>query len=144
VRAFQLVCSRYLNANITKGVATVDTIARFHSVGINYAPNLLISTQITIGHSQVEHETSHGSMSRTRWALGADAGEGLTVNGHKFGSEDEGAPMLVSWIVITPPLSYMILFSARWSVKAWAAMCTLTIAEKVAQARPTSNIYIQL
>jgi hypothetical protein len=83
-------------------------------------------------------------MSRTRWALGADAGEGLTVNGHNFGAEDEGAPMLVSCIVITPPLSYMILFSVHWSVKAWAAMCTLTIAEKVALARQTSNTSTQL
>jgi hypothetical protein len=47
------------------------------------------------GHQQLEHETSHGSMSRTRWAIGPDSNEGITVNGHKFGAEDEGAPMLV-------------------------------------------------
>jgi hypothetical protein len=35
-------------------------------------------------------------MSRTRWAIGPDGNEGITVNGHKFGAGDEGAPMLVS------------------------------------------------
>jgi hypothetical protein len=34
-------------------------------------------------------------MSRTRWAIGSDGNDGITVNGHKFGAGDEGAPMLV-------------------------------------------------
>jgi hypothetical protein len=50
------------------------------------------------GHLQLEHETSHGSMSRTRWAISSDSNQGITVNGHKFGAEDEGAPMLVKYL----------------------------------------------
>ncbi|KAL1691225.1 hypothetical protein GGG16DRAFT_113392 [Schizophyllum commune] len=48
---------------------------------------------LPIGHSQQEHETSHGSMSETRWAL-ADQDGNIELNGRRFGNEDEGAPML--------------------------------------------------
>jgi hypothetical protein len=48
------------------------------------------------GHSQQEHETSHGSMSRTRWAVDGPEGTAVEVDGRKFGASDEGAPLLVS------------------------------------------------
>jgi hypothetical protein len=46
------------------------------------------------GHPQAEHDTSHGSMSKTQWAL--DGGENaiLEIDGHKFAANDAGAPML--------------------------------------------------
>lgn len=50
----------------------------------------------TEGHTQQEHETSHGSMSRTKWAVYEPDGPILEVNGRKFGTSDDGAPMLVS------------------------------------------------
>jgi hypothetical protein len=50
------------------------------------------------GHLQQEHETSHGSMSKTRWAIAGPDGAALELDGHKFGSNDEGAPMLCSQI----------------------------------------------
>ncbi|KAH8114640.1 hypothetical protein DFH11DRAFT_1764593 [Phellopilus nigrolimitatus] len=46
------------------------------------------------GHSQPEHFTSHGSMSRTRWAVDGPNGTVVELDGHKFGSSDDGAPML--------------------------------------------------
>jgi hypothetical protein len=51
------------------------------------------------GHPQQEHETSHGSMSKTRWAVDGPDGEVLELNGRKFSSNDDGAPMLVSHIL---------------------------------------------
>ncbi|KAH8114634.1 hypothetical protein DFH11DRAFT_1508479 [Phellopilus nigrolimitatus] len=46
------------------------------------------------GHSQPEHSTSHGSMSRTRWAVDGPNGTVVEFDGHKFESNDDGAPML--------------------------------------------------
>ena len=46
-----------------------------------------------IGHPQPEHSTNHGSMSRTRWAVEGH-NESIEVDSHKFGSNDDGAPML--------------------------------------------------
>lgn len=35
-------------------------------------------------------------MSRTRWAVEGDDETAVEIKGHKFGSNDEGAPLLVS------------------------------------------------
>ncbi|KAH9912631.1 uncharacterized protein BXZ73DRAFT_56103, partial [Epithele typhae] len=51
---------------------------------------------LPLGHAQREHDTSHGSMSYTRWAVDGPDGTVLEVDGRKFGSHDEGAPMLCS------------------------------------------------
>ncbi|KAJ3555965.1 hypothetical protein NM688_g2286 [Phlebia brevispora] len=53
---------------------------------------------LPLGHPQQEHETSHGSMSRTRWAVDGPDGTAFEVNGRKFGSNDDGAPMLCSMV----------------------------------------------
>ncbi|CAK5283767.1 unnamed protein product [Mycena citricolor] len=45
-------------------------------------------------HPQQEHETHHGSMSRSSWSIDGPDGSVLELNGHKFGSEDDGAPMM--------------------------------------------------
>lgn len=52
----------------------------------------------TSGHPQQEHETSHGSMSKTQWAIAGPDNTVLELDGHKFGFNDEGAPMLCSQI----------------------------------------------
>ena len=49
-----------------------------------------------IGHPQQEHETSHGSMSKTKWAVDGPDGTALEVGGRKFGTNYVGAPMLCS------------------------------------------------
>ncbi|KAJ7722957.1 hypothetical protein B0H16DRAFT_1895971 [Mycena metata] len=50
------------------------------------------------GHSQQEHETHHGSMSKTRWAVDGPDGTILELNGRKFGKDDDGAPMLCNLV----------------------------------------------
>ncbi|KAJ7509859.1 hypothetical protein B0H11DRAFT_2270198 [Mycena galericulata] len=50
------------------------------------------------GHPQHEHETHHGSMSKTRWAVDGPDGTILELNGRKFGSDDDGAPMMCNLV----------------------------------------------
>ncbi|KAH9171595.1 hypothetical protein EDB89DRAFT_1906874 [Lactarius sanguifluus] len=45
------------------------------------------------GHPQKEHETSHGSISRTRWVIDGSDDTSAELKGHKF-SNDEGGLML--------------------------------------------------
>jgi hypothetical protein len=45
-------------------------------------------------HTQKEHATSHGSMTQTRWAIEGPDHAGLELEGRKFSSNDEGAPMM--------------------------------------------------
>ena len=46
------------------------------------------------GHPQKEHETSHGSMSRVKWSVEGLEETALEVGGHKFATNDDGAPMM--------------------------------------------------
>ncbi|KAI0253465.1 hypothetical protein BJV78DRAFT_1153081 [Lactifluus subvellereus] len=50
------------------------------------------------GHTQQDHETSHGSMTQTRWAIDGPDEAGIELGGRKFSSNDEGAPMLCNLI----------------------------------------------
>jgi len=50
------------------------------------------------GHSQKEHETSHGSMTQTRWSIEGPDGTGIELEGHRFSSDDEGAPMMCNLV----------------------------------------------
>lgn len=50
------------------------------------------------GHPQNQHETSHGSMSKTQWAIEGPEGTTRELGGRRFGSTDEGAPMLCSLV----------------------------------------------
>jgi len=50
------------------------------------------------GHAQQEHETSHGSMTQTRWAVDGPDGASLELGGRKFSSNDEGAPMMCNLV----------------------------------------------
>ncbi|OBZ77080.1 hypothetical protein A0H81_03826 [Grifola frondosa] len=51
---------------------------------------------LPLGHTQQEHDTRHGSMSKTRWTIDGPDGTILELDGRKFGSNDDGAPMLCS------------------------------------------------
>ncbi|KAH8977864.1 hypothetical protein EDB86DRAFT_3157238 [Lactarius hatsudake] len=53
---------------------------------------------LPFGHPQQEHETSHGSMSQTRWVVDDPNGAGLEIEGHKFSSNDDGGPMLCNLV----------------------------------------------
>ncbi|KAG1805444.1 uncharacterized protein BJ212DRAFT_1391820 [Suillus subaureus] len=56
---------------------------------------------LPLGHPQQEHETRHGSMSSSRWAIDGPDGTGLEVEGRRFSSNDEGAPMMCNIICQT-------------------------------------------
>ncbi|KAF8340910.1 hypothetical protein F5887DRAFT_1062589 [Amanita rubescens] len=53
---------------------------------------------LLLGHSQQEHETSHGSMSNVRWSVDGPDEEGLEVGGRRFSTNDEGVPMMCSLV----------------------------------------------
>ncbi|KAH8993667.1 hypothetical protein EDB83DRAFT_2304539 [Lactarius deliciosus] len=53
---------------------------------------------LPLGHTQQEHETSHGSMTETRWAVDGPDDASLELGGHKFSSSDEGAPMMCNLV----------------------------------------------
>lgn len=50
------------------------------------------------GHTQQEHETSHGSMTQTRWAIEGPDGIGVELRGRKFAANDEGTPMMCNLV----------------------------------------------
>ncbi|KAJ7698920.1 hypothetical protein B0H17DRAFT_1049693 [Mycena rosella] len=52
------------------------------------------------GHPQQQHETHHGSMSKTRWTVDGPDGTILELNGRKFGSDDDGAPMMCNLVCL--------------------------------------------
>ncbi|KAF8685038.1 hypothetical protein RHS04_00828 [Rhizoctonia solani] len=56
---------------------------------------------LAAGHGQQLHETSHGSMITTQWVLQPDAEDedpAYELQGRRFGSGDEGAPMLCNLV----------------------------------------------
>ncbi|KIK75265.1 hypothetical protein PAXRUDRAFT_835730, partial [Paxillus rubicundulus Ve08.2h10] len=55
---------------------------------------------LPLGHSQQEHETRHGSMSNARWSVDGPDEEGLEVEGRRFSTNDDGAPMM--WVTCIP------------------------------------------
>ena len=50
------------------------------------------------GHTQQEHETSHGSMTHSRWAVYGSDEMAIELGGRKFSSEDDGAPMMCNLV----------------------------------------------
>ncbi|CAE6468707.1 unnamed protein product, partial [Rhizoctonia solani] len=64
-------------------------------------PNCEYLCTLPLGHGQQLHETSHGSMITTQWVLQPDADDedpAYELQGRKFGSGDEGAPMLCNLV----------------------------------------------
>ncbi|KAJ7087696.1 hypothetical protein C8R43DRAFT_1244821 [Mycena crocata] len=53
---------------------------------------------LPLGHPQQEHETSHGSMSRTTWSINGPDDTILELKGRKFASNDDGAPMMCNLV----------------------------------------------
>ncbi|KAF9443582.1 hypothetical protein P691DRAFT_778790 [Macrolepiota fuliginosa MF-IS2] len=50
------------------------------------------------GHPQQEHETSHGSMSKTKWVIEGPDGTAIELNGRRFAANDDGAPMMCNLV----------------------------------------------
>ena len=82
----------------------------------------------TIGHTQQEHETSHGSMSGARWQI---IGHSMEVGGRQFASNDDGAPMMVTFLAV-PQLTriLIILSSVPWSAALWDAIYMLPLVSQ--------------
>ncbi|KAI9444004.1 hypothetical protein H4582DRAFT_2189914 [Lactarius indigo] len=53
------------------------------------------------GHPQQEHETSHGSMSKTRWVVDGGDDTGVELDGRTFASNDDGGPMLCNMVCVS-------------------------------------------
>ncbi|KAG8930696.1 hypothetical protein FRC01_002390, partial [Tulasnella sp. 417] len=53
---------------------------------------------LPLGHLQPEHDTAHGSMERTAWAVEGNSDAVVEVKGRKFAAQDDGAPQLCSSI----------------------------------------------
>ena len=75
---------------------TADITARFQEVRLQWCSRDASRWWVTLskGHPQREHETSHGSMSRVKWSVEGPEDAVFEVNGHKFGTNDDGAPMM--------------------------------------------------
>lgn len=56
-----------------------------------YSPTLNLE-----GHPQNEHETAHGSMEHTAWAIEGNADATVEIQGRKFAAQEGGAPQLCS------------------------------------------------
>ncbi|KAA1477853.1 hypothetical protein DENSPDRAFT_787266 [Dentipellis sp. KUC8613] len=52
---------------------------------------------LRLGHTQREHETSHGSMAHARWAIDSPDGT-VEHEGRKFSTNDDGAPMMCNLV----------------------------------------------
>ncbi|KAG8930698.1 hypothetical protein FRC01_002392 [Tulasnella sp. 417] len=53
---------------------------------------------ISAGHPQAEHDTAHGSMELTAWAVEGNVDAVVEVQGRKFAAQETGAPQLCSSI----------------------------------------------
>jgi len=51
-----------------------------------------------VGHPQQEHDTRHGSMSRSRWLIEGPDDATIEIEGRRFSTNDEGAPMLCNLV----------------------------------------------
>ncbi|KAK4689286.1 hypothetical protein P7C73_g826, partial [Tremellales sp. Uapishka_1] len=57
-----------------------------------YKVALLLTDPPLTGHREREHETRHGNMTKSQWTMSDSMA--VNIGGHKFGSGDDGAPML--------------------------------------------------
>jgi hypothetical protein len=51
-----------------------------------------------LGHTQQDHETSHGSMTRTRWEVDEPDRTSLELRGRTFSPNDDRAPMMCNLV----------------------------------------------
>ncbi|CUA74255.1 hypothetical protein RSOLAG22IIIB_05485 [Rhizoctonia solani] len=86
-----------------EGVHTHDTDGNaFHYCNVR-CPSCEYLCTLPYGHAQRLHETSHGSMKTTEWVMQSDkdgAGLAYELQGRKFGSGDDGTPMLCQLVCV--------------------------------------------
>lgn len=76
-----------------RNVYTAVTTAHCREVCLLIICSTMLLRQL-LGHAQKEHETSHGSMSKTSWLVEGADGTTIQLDGRKYASSDEGAPMM--------------------------------------------------
>ncbi|KAF9239496.1 hypothetical protein BU15DRAFT_88040 [Melanogaster broomeanus] len=69
-----------------------------HSLDPRHAASCQYFCTLPMVHSQQEHETRHGSMSNVRWSVDGPDKEGLEVDGRRFSTNDDGAPMMCNLV----------------------------------------------
>lgn len=84
-------------AHLITAAKTVVTIARFRLVS-SFGHSETRLRHPSLGHNQQEHETSHGSMSHTHWAVDGVDGASIELKGRRFSANDEGAPMMCNLV----------------------------------------------
>ncbi|KAI0035522.1 hypothetical protein K488DRAFT_76563 [Vararia minispora EC-137] len=77
-----------------------DTINPFHFCNVT-CTDCGYYCILPFGHSQQEHETSHGSMSGSTWSVQGPESTSVEVNGRKFSAGDDGAPMMCNMICLS-------------------------------------------
>jgi hypothetical protein len=91
VECFVHISSSHSHLDATTAV----TFARYLLVSCKRGPAIQTRDDDSLkGHPQQEHETRHGSMSRTRWTVDGPDDVPLEIEGRKFSTNDEGAPMM--------------------------------------------------
>jgi hypothetical protein len=86
---------------VMPGVPTASMFAHYPLVRTCAASNNNGLTTWLSGHGQQLHETSHGSITTTQWALQLDEDDVNPVRklqGRKFGSAYERAPLLCNFV----------------------------------------------
>ncbi|KIJ07932.1 hypothetical protein PAXINDRAFT_102749 [Paxillus involutus ATCC 200175] len=86
----------WLAANMSRfqaGHASIEDLIRtFEKATVDLKSNVMMCKLQC--HAQQEHQTRHGSMSKTRWSIDGPADASLKIEGRRFSSNDEGAPMM--------------------------------------------------
>ena len=78
---------------------TAVTFVYYPCVCFKRVPTILARANNSLtGHPQQDHETRHGSMSRTRWTVDGPDEVPLEIEGRKFSTNDEGAPMMCNLV----------------------------------------------
>lgn len=75
------------------------TFARYLLVSCKHGPVIPARADDSPeGHSQQEHETQHGYMSRARWTVDGPDNVPLEIECRKFSTNDEGAPIVCNFV----------------------------------------------
>ncbi|KAG8901724.1 hypothetical protein FRC00_005051 [Tulasnella sp. 408] len=87
-----------VNAIIRDLIFTVRTRNAFITARQNAKIVAISALSLSVGHPQAEHNTAHGSMELTAWAVEGNNDAVIEVHGRRFAAQDNGAPQLCSSI----------------------------------------------
>ena len=91
------VQTKNLSISARKGAVNASTSVLYQSVRKALWRQPPINWKRAVGHSQTLHETRHGSMTAAKWLVDSPD-DSIELDGHRFGSGDDGAPMLCNLV----------------------------------------------